>query len=558
MPVITPQSDLYLLHVPLEVDEENQLTFANKTAQFNYFNSMEKIEADNYTYQRKDGTIRYGGNFDDVIKYNYVMYRNEAYSDKWFYAFITGMEYLNDNVTAISIKTDVWQTWQFDLNYKRTFVEREHVNDDTIGIHTVPENLELGDYQIVDLQYASMWEDAEPSQDFLVVFCVTELPKGGSVTLTNPQENGRVAGDLGYIGGVFSSLIFFAVENFNQAENIIDAYNNAADVTADAIVNIYTVPRCCVNFTIPYADLTKVSRDEKIAVLHPLFNYYQSDSFKIQQSGVLANNYVPVNNKLFTYPYSYLFVTNNVGEAVEMRYEDFPFENIAGNNARTISYTKYLVPSASVSGKLLFDSYKNYTSSVDYPTKINAYGINYGKIPVCAWTTDYYTNWLTQNGVNVGLSIASSILTTGIGLATGGATLAGAALNGGLQIANTLSEVHRAATTPPQAHGDINTGDYTFAFSRNIISFYKMSVRPEMAQIIDNYFSAYGYKVNSIKLPNITGRRNWNYVKTIGCYIEAQIPQDDLQEIKNMFNNGITLWHNPATFADYSQNNDII
>ena len=59
-------------------------------------------------------------------------------------------------------------------------------------------------------------------------------------------------------------------------------------------------------------------------------------------------------------------------------------------------------------------------------------------------------------------------------------------------------------------------------------------------------------------MPNITGRSNWNYVKTSRCYIQADIPQEDLQEIKNMFDNGITIWHNPATFMDYSQSNAIV
>ena len=85
-----------------------------------------------------------------------------------------------------------------------------------------------------------------------------------------------------------------------------------------------------------------------------------------------------------------------------------------------------------------------------------------------------------------------------------------------------------------------------------------MSVKAEIAGCIDQYFSQFGYKCNRVKIPNITGRRNWNYVKTVGCYIEADIPQEDLAEIKNMFDRGITIWHNPATFADYSQNNDII
>ena len=147
MPVITPQTDVYLVKVPLEINDINQLTFANATVQFNYFNSLPKIAVDNFTYQRKDGTIRFGANFDDIIEYNYVMYRNDAYSDKWFYAYITGMEYLNDNVTAISIKTDSFQTWQFDLTYKPCLIDREHTNNDTIGANTLPEGLELGEVQ---------------------------------------------------------------------------------------------------------------------------------------------------------------------------------------------------------------------------------------------------------------------------------------------------------------------------------------------------------------------------------------------------------------------------
>ena len=94
MAVIAPNSDLILLKVPLEIDEANQLTFSNATAQFNYFNGLsDKLVVEKYSYQRKDGTIRFGANFDDIIEYNYVMYRNTSYSNKWFYAFIENMEY---------------------------------------------------------------------------------------------------------------------------------------------------------------------------------------------------------------------------------------------------------------------------------------------------------------------------------------------------------------------------------------------------------------------------------------------------------------------------------
>ena len=65
----------------------------------------------------------------------------------------------------------------------------------------------------------------------------------------------------------------------------------------------------------------------------------------------------------------------------------------------------------------------------------------------------------------------------------------------------------------------------------------------------------YGYSTNTLKIPNLNNRPNWNYIKTIGINIVADIPQEDLQTIKNIFDNGVTLWHKPTTFLDYSQNN---
>ena len=80
----------------------------------------------------------------------------------------------------------------------------------------------------------------------------------------------------------------------------------------------------------------------------------------------------------------------------------------------------------------------------------------------------------------------------------------------------------------------------------------------KLIEVIDNYFAMYGYATKLLKIPNTNNRSNWNYVKTIGCYILADIPQEDLQEIKNMFDNGLTIWHNPSTFRDYSQSNAIV
>ena len=44
-------------------------------------------------------------------------------------------------------------------------------------------------------------------------------------------------------------------------------------------------------------------------------------------------------------------------------------------------------------------------------------------------------------------------------------------------------------------------------------------------------------------------------IKTINANILGDIPQEDMQKLKNIFDNGVTFWHNANTFLDYSQNN---
>ena len=122
MAVIAPNSEIYLIKCPIELDNLNQLSFASSTAQHNYFNGLPKLSLTNATFQRKDGTIRWPGSMESIIEYNYCMYRNKNHGNKWFYAFIDNMEYISDGMTSIKISTDVWQTWQFNIQFNQSFL----------------------------------------------------------------------------------------------------------------------------------------------------------------------------------------------------------------------------------------------------------------------------------------------------------------------------------------------------------------------------------------------------------------------------------------------------
>lgn len=549
MAVITPQSDVYLLKVPLEIDNNNQLTFANATAQFNYFNSLPKIGFNDFTYQRKDGVLRVPALFDDIINYNYVMYRNDAYSNKWFYAYITGMEYVNDSVTDVSIATDVFQCWQFDLVYKRTFVEREHVNNDTIGLHTQPEGLQLGEMMINSSNSILPSKEVTDhdgtaiqlgNTSYAIFFQVTEF-LSGYLPEANQYSN------LTY-NGIFSGLKFFACKNTSDAQYFIQQYASAGK--SDAIVAIFLAPKEFLQGAYKLGTGSVIYIPVQSVSVTELEN---TNTISIPQT---LNGYTPKNKKLFTYPYSYMYVTNNAGADTTFNYEDF-----ASNSPK---FTIKGSLGQGCSTKLIPIGYKNIGTTKDNLE----YGLVGAKYPVCSWASDYYTNWMAQNGGNINTSVVSTVATRALGFETASLFnnpmgMVGAGVGIASTIAGTIAEVERAKIIPDQAKGNTSTSDMLAGCvspngTRVYFTVDCMSVRAENAKIIDDYFSMFGYKINSVKIPNVTGRTNWNYVKTVGCYIDADIPQEDLQQIKDMFNKGITFWHNPATFCDYSQNNDII
>lgn len=183
--VVIPDSEIRLLKCPIALDNKNQLNFTNQSSQFNYFNSLPHIVLDNATYVRKDGYIRFDNDdnlhYEQLLEYNYVMYKNTNYSNKWFYAFITSMVYQNDNLTDIYIETDVFQSWMWDWLFHYSFIEREMINveDDLIGNNTVPENLELGEYITT-----KTWRH-NPFDETCFVMTVTEYINGTKPLATN-------------------------------------------------------------------------------------------------------------------------------------------------------------------------------------------------------------------------------------------------------------------------------------------------------------------------------------------------------------------------------------
>lgn len=544
-------TEVRLLAVPLENDYLHTFYFSDAAAQTTYFAGKTVKSMTNCTYQRKDNIIRYDGVYDEIIGCNYVMYRNTDYSIKWYYAFITKIEFISDGKTNIHIDTDVIQTWLFDYTVKTSFVEREHVNDDTIGLHTVPENLETGEYVVNGMNKNNALLSSSIIIGTTINFNDADFKIFDSAEV---KEFNNTSG--GVYNGVFSGVKYFKVTKA-QAVELLKTVANTGQ--SDAIVSVFVCPDKFVNASVPtgkkYAEVvdgeTVNSRD------------WITDDTTLDVENLKPthlNGYVPKNNKLFTYPFCYMLMDNNSGGSAVYQYELFSDPD----NSKRCPFKIYAAVTPGMSIRLIPRHYKGVGFN-------SGEGLNLGKFPVCSWSNDVYTNWLTQNSVNIGVSVVTGLATAGIGVAsavtapvTGGASLgvglatAGALVGGVGAVGGAIGSVYQHSFQPPQAQGNTNSGDVVFSSINLTFTAYKMSIKEEYAKIIDGYFNMFGYKVTRVKTPNKNHRANYWYTKTIDANIDGNIPVEDIQKIKNCYNQGITFWRNPANIQNYNVDNSIV
>lgn len=488
-------------------------------------------EKTNYNFTKQSSNqVDVDFTYSQCLQANYMAFQNPEYSNKWFFAFITDVEFLNPSTTRITFEIDDYATWFDYWDPKACYVIREHpnVSDDVVGANTIPENLETGEYK-VNGEYMS---DATDWSLKIVVGSTYNLESGGTWAVGN------------MFTGVYSGIPYYQWPISQDVDLTTKLTNMTQEQAQNAIQTLFLAPSFVVEEegSTHYVRRGLASKITDIKV--PVFT--------------TIDGYTPKNKKLLQFPYVYMDGTNgNGGNAI---YQAEKFYNTDYDGFYTFRCYGVLVPGCSI--RMIPKFYNGLEVNNDE-------GLTLGKYPQLAWTTDQYTNWLTQNGVNVGINAA-----VGIGKIVGGLALAAAtsgtaatfgstmALSGGNDIIDSAKEIYDHPFTPPQAEGNINGGDVTTIIGYNKFRIKKMSIKQEFARIIDDYFDRLGYKTNRIKVPNQTGRTYWNYVQIgdkecIG-YSNNQaisVPANAMSNINNMYRRGITIWHNHSNLGNYSLNN---
>ena len=483
--------------------------------------------------------------YSSCITANYIAFKNPYYGNKWYFGFVNDVKYINNNTTTVEYTLDVFSTWYSKFSIGKAFIEREHVSDDTFGLHTIEENLSTGEFVINSAGRIS-----------------NKLAAGKYIVAVNKFISGMgdYPTDTTY-GNVYSGYAYLYFRSVAEVRKLINAYDGYG--VGDAIINIFTIPASIITEPTPFPSVTipayeGSSGDVTISVykLPGTVSPYELETNKVIEMNTTLNGYTPKNNKMYCYPFNYLLINNNAGNEVVFKYEEFigsPAFNIDG----------VICPGCSI--KLYPVNYKRY-SDIPYPSRPHwnpvefNYGLTSGKYPNCSWSNDAYTNWLTQNAVNREFDTIrdETQLISGIpGLATGNFDGVAEGLNG---ILRNIAGDKQRSFMPNQTKGNVNAGDVSYASNSLTFMYYKMSVNSEYAKICDDFLSRFGYKVNEIKTPNLLSRTKFNYIKVGGMdeLVSGDIPASDLETINSIFRKGVTIFHDYSTFGDYTQTNSIV
>ena len=492
--------------------------------------------------------------YSSCIYANYIAFINRGVGNKWYFAFVDSVEYINPATTKINYKVDVFSTWYSEFNVGQAFIQREHVDDDTFGKHTVPEKLETGEYVIN--AYDNVDEFAV--DDVIVVSC-TKLPKEIMETVISSSSV-----PTKMYNGTFSGLFYITFKTVDDATEFLLIMDGQG--IGEAVYSVFQVPKSILYTSTLTYTTTSCSGELNYPTLGLTFPVtFSIEYMMIPNSGTATtmkssktvtmnstlNGYTPKNNKMFTGEFNYMYVTSNGGEDGKFNYEDFY------NGSAEFALYGAITPSGST--KLIPQNYMLYHQGNADDNACTPWGLTGVKYPVCSWTSDSYTNWLVSQTAytNAGTAL-SAIGQVGLGLATGNVS----AIASGLEqpIEEATSQMKHHDTMPPQAKGNVNSGDVIHAIGMSQFIIYQMSVRYEYAKKCDEYLSRFGYKVNEIKTPNLASRTKFNYIKVGGSdeLIHGDIPASDLEQINAIFRKGTTIFHDYSTFGNYTQTNTII
>lgn len=458
-----------------------------------------------------------------ALNLNYLAFQNAGISNEWVFCFIDSIEWLSEKTTRINFSLDVFQNNFYDTNIKPCFVEYHHIprREDGIGVNLVPVNLEAG--ETIVSQHKKL--NLTPTD------CCIFVTRG---TVEQSWFDGRVENGV-YCWGSIGHYDVTTDDGLEKINGLLKKYNDQG--AQDAVIGLFMSPKLCIG----------ALGGKEI----------KPKTTSMQISGNAFEGYKPKNKKLYSYPWLYCLADNNQGNTHIYRYE------YSYNQDKSIEFDSY---GTIATLPQVLTAPKNYKTRENLAHGLMNEALINSSFPMCSFSSDTYRAWLAQNKSSIALSQVQTAVNSTIGLGTSIAGLAGGSLQGGINgaskttsafwdalgmLANQTDRSRNAGVT----HGKALSENVMTGIKECGVDFYEMSCKRQFAEMADSFFEQFGYPINKITMPNLRSRSRWNYVKTSHCGFTGNIDLDQLKKLRNIFDNGVTLWHTDD-IGNYSLSNN--
>lgn len=591
--------------VPFDNAYAHTRLFDSEEEQSAYFTSFTPVKQGvNYSYQREEGVFRVDAPKDSLLGVNYIMFKNTEYKNKWFYGFVTNKQYKTDDVTFVSFEIDVMQTWMFDYSLRPSYVVREHADRFSSGrpvVNTIDEQLMYGSEY--DLAFGANFHPMS-GINFLVIITSERMPKGDIET----DRSGAIVGSPSsfnyYIVPISSTGETYDIvlgdqqgsnENLANFDDYI-SFISGKEPFLNRVVAAYVTSYCGINFNVNHTDnyvsytntnniqLSRIDFVDSIDSTLWRFSFYSVEkitSFDTKEIIVSTDIYSDFESKTdvfeskcYMYPYCLLEIADMKGNILTLRPEYLKNGELKLKVLGSLGTSNKVayVPvgyNTSVEGseKILSDFSLIDSDPTDIGTKSDyAAAMLQGEKNSLKAQQQNILNTYNHGRGNVAMSAAGAAFSA---LASGNPAVGLMNISGaGQQMNNLVAEKENSLNALSAKLEDINNVPDTIKqmgsntsfsygnFHNNIYIRWKMA-KPEYLKRLDNYFKTYGTKTLDIKTPNLKTRRYWNFIKTKEVNLIGTVAIKDIMLIKQIFDAGITLWHDNNVLNYNRQNKEV-
>lgn len=560
MSLENPNTQIIIGNVPWHNDYKNIVNFADANTRNSkikdYLESSDHIELDDYNIVTSN-EIKINEFYLNVMKYNYVMFRNNDKDNAWRFGFIRSVRYGSYNTTIIEWELDVWQQFQFSINYKRSMIERSHIPviEDVVGANLQPEPFTPSlEYQDEIATIGGTSEDWNP----IWVLHMASRYKDNVYEYSGYNDN-----SFGEYGRYITSKtelenIIKKYQKKSVYSALVDASESGVDDYDNIVANLLTgnwdagyekLEKMISVFTTGQISALDDHRNELIGVYAiPKWAYdlrdseYYATNSRLNTAGTtinlkhntLSNNYTPRNKKMLTSICRGYMLANRTGLKVGLKPELFT----ANNSVVTLSNVNLGV-----------NGYQYYISN--YYDRQASYGdVSYSAERRVGFDANTGLNKVL-NTIGAVTSLAKPVAELGTGIATGNV---GDLIQGFGNLAGAGRSAIEQIGQQGQSFGT-NSDVLKITGGRATLRFFELSPSLNECEAIDDFFDMFGYSINEIGIPNFTNRKHWNYIKVNVLNATIKAPEEHSTAIRRMFESGVTVWHNINNVGNYSLNN---